>query len=56
MRKTKTLAEKKHTFCLDCSEDPQTCGKNPIDCMREKEAQLYFKKYDEPAGNWAHAG
>ncbi|MDI3548167.1 MAG: hypothetical protein PWR10_1819 [Halanaerobiales bacterium] len=48
MRKTKTLAEKKHTFCLDCSEDPQTCGKNPLDCM--KEAQLYFKMYDKTAG------
>ena len=39
------LAEKKKTLCGDCTEDPATCGKNPLDCM--KEAELYFRLYEE---------
>lgn len=42
--------DKKSTFCLDCTEDPETCGKNPIDCMNEPEAKVYFSKYDATAG------
>ncbi len=44
MKKVKNKAEMKNTFCKDCPEDPETCGKNPLDCM--KEARLYFKLYD----------
>jgi len=42
--------EKKSTFCLDCCEEPESCGKNPLDCMKDPEARIYFQKYDEAAG------
>jgi len=29
------------------SED---CKRNPVECMRKKEAELYFKIYDEGLG------
>lgn len=34
----------KNTFCNDCCKDPETCGKNSLDCM--KDAELYFELYD----------
>lgn len=37
----------KKTFCLDCADNPMICGKKSEDCMKEKEARLYFCKYDE---------
>ncbi|QTL96527.1 hypothetical protein GM661_00365 [Iocasia frigidifontis] len=37
---------RKNTFCNDCCEDPETCGKDPLDCMKEKDAELYFRLYD----------
>lgn len=40
----------KNTFCLDCTENSIVCGKNPADCMKEKEAKLYFCKYDKLVG------
>lgn len=48
MRKAKKLKTKISTFCLDCEKDPQKCGKNPLECM--KEARLYFEMYDRTAG------
>lgn len=55
MRKAKSLREKRNTFCLDCNENPESCGKNPIDCMKADGSKLYFEKYDKVAGKWAHA-
>jgi hypothetical protein len=46
-KKEPTVEEKRHTFCLDCSENPETCGKNPLNCMREKGAEIYFRLYDD---------
>ncbi len=40
--------KKRSTFCLDCCANPETCGKNPVECM--KEASLYFEKYNETDG------
>lgn len=55
MRKAKSIEEKRNTFCLDCNENPESCGKNIIDCMEADGSKLYFEKYDKVAGKWAHA-
>jgi hypothetical protein len=33
-------------FCSDCTEDPKTCGRNPIDCLKSADAQLYKRYYN----------
>ncbi|WP_164522234.1 hypothetical protein [Halocella sp. SP3-1] len=40
------MKDKKNTFCNDCCKDPETCGEDPLDCMKEKDAELYFDLYD----------
>ena len=39
------LEERKKSFCQDCVLDPETCGRNLEECM--KEAGLYFNLYDD---------
>ena len=45
--KVRTMEQKMRSFCKDCTEDPETCGKNPLDCMKKKDAKLYFELYDD---------
>jgi len=48
MIKNKKEEKMKSTFCQDCIKDPNTCGKDVRDCI--KEAKLYFSEYENPAG------
>lgn len=41
----------KKTFCKDCPFNPKTCKRNPLDCMKSKEANLYFRLYDSLKGS-----
>lgn len=46
MAKKSTTSKRKMagTYCLDCTENQETCGKDPLKCR--KKAQLYFELYD----------
>lgn len=37
---------KKKMFCRHCTENEFKCGKNPIDCMNDPDAKIYFEHYD----------
>jgi hypothetical protein len=41
---------KKKTFCHDCEIEIKDCRKNPIECMRKRDADLYFEMYDKGLG------
>lgn len=46
----RTKEEKVKTFCNDCMENPNTCGKNPKNCIREEGSQIYFELYNDTVG------
>jgi hypothetical protein len=52
MAKAKSIEEKRATYCLDCSKDSETCGKDPLECQGKKEAELYFDLYNETASKY----
>lgn len=47
MKKSKCKLKMKNSFCKDCIYDYAKCNKNPLDCQDGREAELYFKLYDE---------
>lgn len=47
-----TEKNKKSSFCEDCTEDPETCGKDPLECQKEKDAKVYFEMYDKSASKF----
>lgn len=48
MKQSISEQEKKFHYCDDCIKSPETCGKDPLECRKEKEAELYFELYDKP--------
>lgn len=45
MAKILTRKNKMSTLCKDCTEEPQNCGKDPLEC--KDESQTYFNLYEE---------
>jgi hypothetical protein len=52
MAKPSTESKKKmvRTYCSDCLDDQEICGKDPLECREE--ADLYFELYDESDANF----
>lgn len=46
MKQSISDKEKKKNYCVDCLKNPETCNKSPLECRKEKGAELYFKLYD----------
>ncbi|TDO92301.1 hypothetical protein DFR79_106114 [Halanaerobium saccharolyticum] len=43
----KTKEEKNYTLCRDCTENPDSCSNDPLECRKDENAQLYFELYEE---------
>lgn len=52
MAKIISIEKKRATYCKDCSENPKTCGKDPIKCQEKKDSKLYFELYNETAAKY----
>jgi hypothetical protein len=45
-------SKKKLTYCKDCIKNSETCGKDPLECQEDNEANLYFDLYNETDLNY----
>ena len=52
MTKIKSIEEKKVTYCLDCSDNPESCGEDPLDCLETEEAKMYFELYNKTGSKY----
>ncbi len=42
---TQSKREIMKTICRDCIEEPEDCGKDPLEC--KEKAEIYFSLYDQ---------